>query len=339
MKKILFLIGRGYTLLVTWFWAFCCFALIAAAVSWEENTILGLPLWVMIPFIALAAIVGLLNLFYWKEELPLYDRILTLVAPVVLGVEAMHMIRFSHAVEIGLDIPIGFIFFLCGIAVGILFLVNTIRCDRKNAEAIHAKPLTKKARRWLTAAVCVVLVGSALTLVLSSFGHIRASLIQSEAASIGEQAEALRQESTAEEREAYIDLCNRFMYEEHPDDATAKAILLSAIESIDSWESFRYLLNNEDYAPQLPLLAQNMPETVGAILEGTPEPEQLDAVLTLLLSNPEPDFLDLLDENMEANTGFYNENPALSEKAEQTLLRLQEEAQWQRRFSAANQAA
>ena len=127
MKRITFLLARCYTLFVTFFWSACCFILFTHRVTWEEKTLLGIPLYLTYLFMLIAVVIGFLDLFYWKGFLPKYDSVLSILVPPVVGREAIQMVEYYYVQDKTFDIPIGFCFFVVGMLIFLILLINTIR--------------------------------------------------------------------------------------------------------------------------------------------------------------------------------------------------------------------
>lgn len=144
----------------------------------------------------------------------------------------------------------------------------------------------------------------------------------------------LNNNSSESDRQEFIAFCDQLIYEDNAENKTTQDLILNYIGSIDSWESLSYLIDNEDYAELLPLLADANSATICDILEEEPNVQRLDVALRAITYGAEAHFYEPLSNNMNANSAFYANHPDLYALAEQALALVQEEVQWMQQYGA-----
>ena len=128
----------------------------------------------------------------------------------------------------------------------------------------------------------------------------------------------LKTESSAKDRQQYIDLCEKIIYEDHPDDNITKNLVLNYIEAIDSWESLKYLINNKDY-DQKAILSIDMQKTISDILLEAPNDEKLEIALRAIIYGPDPLYYSLLIDHKNTNASYYTENEYMNQLLEEAI--------------------
>lgn len=135
---------------------------------------------------------------------------------------------------------------------------------------------------------------------------------------------ALSDISTADERNKIIEYCDSLFASDLKNNESQKSIIMSYLAQLDSWESLKYISEQDDYEFDL-LLAMMNSDTILEILNGAPDAEKLSVVCKVLLQSEDTSFLSPLRNNIDGNKEFYSENPELYKKASEALKHLENE--------------
>ncbi|MBQ6020799.1 MAG: hypothetical protein IJL26_11565 [Clostridia bacterium] len=131
MDKTLFIYVRIVTVLSTLFFALLCIPYICAVLSIPFETIPAIGNAVLLCAAVPAIVSGFAALICFAQELPFFDRLLSVLAPAVLTAEALTMFHFVWHTEISFQVLLGPACCVAGFACALIFAVDTVTALKK----------------------------------------------------------------------------------------------------------------------------------------------------------------------------------------------------------------
>ncbi|MBR5428806.1 MAG: hypothetical protein IK118_10690 [Clostridia bacterium] len=126
MDKTVFVFMRIVTTLSTLFFALLCFPYICAVLSIPFETIPAIGNAILLCAAVPAIVSGFAALICFAQELPLFDRLLSVLAPAALTAEALAMFHFVWHTEISFQVLLGPACCVAGIVCALIFAVDTV---------------------------------------------------------------------------------------------------------------------------------------------------------------------------------------------------------------------
>ncbi|MBQ6165643.1 MAG: hypothetical protein IJK23_14325 [Clostridia bacterium] len=131
MDKTLFVIMRTVTVLSTLFFALLCIPYVCAVLSIPFEPIPAIGNAVLLCAAVPAIVTGFAALIGFPEELPFFDRLLSVLTPAALTAEALAMFHFVWHTEISFQVLLGPACCLAGIVCALIFTVDTVIALKK----------------------------------------------------------------------------------------------------------------------------------------------------------------------------------------------------------------